>query len=181
MIKLLLVVLFVSVFSVKLPDIYEIQYKTTYHPEGIFHFSKLSVDSTKSMIMDYKTGKSDIAICTPNKETLISFTNKSCDIRCIDGLKYSDPEKKCDGCSTYKLFYWLSLSKNSGKCDSDLSDKGTNYRYHLGDNYDINYCFDGRNPVGITIDKLNTKVVIEVYQWITDKNFSIDVPDICEG
>ena len=109
-----------------------------------------------------------------NKETLLSYTNISCNVRCLNGF---DHNKKCGECSPYKLFYWLDLATYNGECDLIQTE---NYRYVLETGYFIDYCFKNNNPVQILIVNPNSKILIEIYQWDTNVNKTITIPYICK-
>ena len=80
--------------------------------------TKINYQDDKSMlIVDDKL--SDINICTQNNETIVKYNKTYCNILCYEGK--DEDGNLCGSCSSYKLFYWLSLLVYEGKCKDKKS------------------------------------------------------------
>ena len=88
-------------------------------------------------------------------------------------------QKKNVMVALYKLFYWLELTTDFGKCNSILSETGIKYRHVIDNNFYVDYCFEGNIPKGIFINRHETGIYIEINRYSTRVNDTVEIPKLC--
>ena len=176
MIKYLIIIILSMILSIiTLCNAYNI-------PEN-YYMELLSNDGdiTKILHQDDKSivNNNDISynlnICTPGNETILKYNNTKCQVTCLYG-KYSDGNL-CGSCSSYNPFYWISISKEVGKCNNGNS-LGLLYKYVIDTGIYVEYCIDNNRPIYIKIERPDKIIYKKVTTWRDDKK-DITIPEIC--
>lgn len=161
----------VEVFSkINLPSDYIIEYEELKH-SGKPLITGIIYQQDKSLVyINNLTFK--LNICQVGNETILNYDNSRCKITCIYG---KTPEgEDCGSCSPYKVFYWLSLSDNIGKCVNN----GQLYQYLIEKDFYVQYCFNENNPIFIKIIKNNIIKLLKITKWKVGKE-KISIPAYC--
>ena len=165
-------ILFSISYGINIPKYYYLESNTIYSDGRDSINTKIYYQLDKSLVV-INNIKYELNICEKNNETIVKYTNSSCNVTCINGIGIDG--NMCGSCSSYKLFYWLSLSTYIGTCEKNI---GNLYKYIIDDNIFVEYCFIDEIPSYIKITKYNLVIYQNIIKWETSKK-NLKIPQIC--
>ncbi len=176
---IILSILLTLAYSIILPKYYYAEINTIYndHTTSI----KLYHEPYRSLLKITEPIEYNLSICEHGNETISRYNNITCHIECLNGFNYRNNKILCGSCSSYNLFYWLSISNRSERCDKS---NGISYKYYIESSSYIEYCFNDNIPIYIKILNMDNNIImIYINTWnpqLTKFNDNIyNLPKIC--
>lgn len=166
------VIFFAISNGITIPNYYYLESDTIYSDGSNSINTKIYYQLDKSLVV-INNIKYQLNFCEKNNETIIKYTNSNCNITCMKGKGINND--MCGSCSSYKEFYWLSISTHIGTCENNI---GNLYKYVIDDNVFVEYCFIDKIPSYIKITRYDLIIYQKIKKWEIIKK-DLKIPQIC--